>query len=264
MNVMKYWRIAFLLLKQNLLRELLFRGNFFLSIGANLLWLLVSIIFFGAIYLHVPSIGGWTMEEILLLVSISEIVHLMYKGLLGQGVARIPNLIRTGQLDHLLLKPIDSQFLVSLHRVDYHSLISLIFPLLLLVYSAKRLNVSLDIVQTGVFLLLLFVGVFVLYSVGLFIVSLAFWLTQVQALYALFQEIFALSAYPESIFHGALRMFFTFIVPVIVIANFPTFTVIGKDVNNLWLFVILVSCLWGWVARWMWIYGMKHYASASS
>jgi len=261
---MKYWKIALLLFKQNFLRELSFRGNFILSVGTNLLWLLVSIIFFGAIYLHVPSVGGWTLEEILLLVSISEIVHLMYKGLLGQSVARIPDLIRTGQLDHLLLKPIDSQFLVSLHRVDYYSLISLIFPLLLLVYSAKRLNVSLNIVQMGTFLLLLFVGVFVLYSVGLFIVSLAFWLTQVYALYALFQEIFSLSAYPESIFHGALRMFFTLIVPVIVIANYPTLVVIGKDVKNLWLFVLLVSCLWGWGARWMWIYGMKHYASASS
>lgn len=260
----KYWKISFLLLKQSLLRELSFRGNFFLSIGTNLLWLLVSIIFFDAIYLHVSSIGGWKLDEILLLVSISEIVHLTYKGLLGRNVARIPNLVRTGRLDHLLLKPMDSQFLVSLHRVDYHSLISLIFPLLLLIYSANRLELSLNIIQAGVFLLLLFAGVFVLYSVGLFIVSLAFWLTQVYALYALFQEFFALSAYPESIFHGALRMFFTIIAPVIVIANYPTLAIIGKEVKYLWLFVAFVSCLWGWAARWMWTRGMKHYASASS
>ena len=261
---MKYGKIAFLLLKQNLLRELSLRGNFFLSAGANLLWLLVSIVFFGAIYLHVPSIGGWRMEEILLLVSVSETVHLVYKGLLGGGVARIPNLIRTGQMDHLLLKPIDSQFLVSLHRVDYHSLISLVFPLSLLVYSVKRLGISPNLAQAGAFLLLLFIGVFVLYSAGLFIVSLAFWLTQVYALYALFQEIFALSSYPESIFRGALRAFFTLVIPVVVVANYPTLAATGRATEKLWLFAVSALCLWGWGARRMWTYGLRHYTSASS
>ena len=44
-------------------------------------------------------------------------------------------LVRTGTLDFALLKPIDTQFLVSLRRVDWSSLGNFFFGLVLLVYA---------------------------------------------------------------------------------------------------------------------------------
>jgi ABC-2 type transport system permease protein len=261
---MKYLKLTFVLLKQSLMRELAFRGNFLLAISTNLLWFLISIVFFRAIYLHVASINNWTVEETMLLVAVSESVHLLYKGFSGKSISSIPNLIRSGSLDHLLLKPVDSQFLVSLRRVDYYSLISLIFPFTLLIYSMRMLDVSVYIPHILTFALFLLAGVFVLYCIGLSIVSLAFWLTQVYALYALFQEVFSLSMYPESIFQGATRLFFAFVVPILIIANYPTLAIIGKDIRNLWLPMLLTVVFWGWTARRLWFYGMTHYTSASS
>ncbi len=261
---MKYVRLVRLLLKQNFLRELNFRGNFFLAVGTNALWFLIAIIFFGAIYLQSPSIGGWSMDETLMLLSVSEIVHLLYKGLLGKGVSRIPDLVRTGRLDHLLLKPVDSQFLVSFYRVDYYSLISLIFPLALFFRSLERLTISLTVGQIFAALALIFGSVFILYSVSLFIVSLSFWLTQVYALHALFQEVFSLSNYPESIYSGLLRIAFTFVFPIVIIANYPASFILHKHIGVLWLPVLFAVCVWGLLARRLWFYGLRHYSGASS
>ena len=45
-------------------------------------------------------------------------------------------LIRTGNLDFALLKPIDTQFLISLHRVDWSALSNFVVGMLLLIFSA--------------------------------------------------------------------------------------------------------------------------------
>ena len=44
-------------------------------------------------------------------------------------------LIRLGKLDFALVKPIDTQFLISFHRVNWASLGNFLFGLLLLGYS---------------------------------------------------------------------------------------------------------------------------------
>ena len=44
-------------------------------------------------------------------------------------------LVRTGDLDFALLKPIDTQFLISLQKFDWSSLSNFVFAGCLLVYS---------------------------------------------------------------------------------------------------------------------------------
>ena len=55
------------------------------------------------------------------------------------NVDELTDLIRTGGLDFILLKPIDTQFLVSLRRIEWSSLANLVVGLAILGYSLAHL-----------------------------------------------------------------------------------------------------------------------------
>ena len=63
------------------------------------------------------------------------------------NVDELTDLIRTGGLDFILLKPIDTQFLVSLRRIEWSSLSNLVLGLVLLGYSLLHLAYVPGLVQ---------------------------------------------------------------------------------------------------------------------
>jgi ABC-2 type transport system permease protein len=140
-------------------------------------------------------------------------------------------LIRTGGLDFALLKPIDTQFLVSLHRVEWSSLANFGVGVCLLGVSLWQLTTRPTdplVLEPAVFALYPFYvlcGVAILYSLMIALAASAIWLGRNQTLYNFWFYITNFSRYPMEIYAGPfgtpLRLFFTFIIPVLVVVNVP-------------------------------------------
>jgi ABC-2 type transport system permease protein len=94
--------------------------------------------------------------------------------------------------------------------------------------------------------------------------TLSFWVTRAEALHSLYTDFFSLSGYPASIYQGAMRFFFTFIIPVVVVANFPVMIVI-KLLNPIYtLYALAISLLFFTLSRTFFKFALKYYSSASS
>lgn len=217
---MRYFRLWKVFLTNCLIREMGFRANFILGILGNLLSFSINILFFGIIYLNVQSIGGWDVYRTLILVSTCQIINLLYSALFG-GIANLTDYVKGGSLDFILLKPLDPQLLISLRYVNLQSFLSLAFPCATIVYVAHLGKIAISFSNLLLYIFLLLCGLLLRYALGFIIMASSLWVVRIDALYALYNYIASLAQYPMSIYKGGVRILFTFVIPIIVIANFP-------------------------------------------
>ena len=138
-------------------------------------------------------------------------------------------LIRTGGLDFALLKPIDTQFLISFQRVEWSTLSNFLVGIVMLFYSLYQLMtrevnpLQLSPLAIVVYPLFILCGIVILYSLMITLAATSIWLGRNQTLYNFWFYITNFSRYPMEIYSGAagmaLQSFFTFIVPVLVVVK---------------------------------------------
>lgn len=214
----------------------IFLEDTILLMVSDLFGLAFSIVFFKAIFSHVETIGSWNYPSVLLLVGSANLVDSLYRFFFERGVQSIPRLVRKGTLDYALLKPIDPQFYLSFGKFNFEAISSILLSTYIVIISAKSLSIGFGW-NWFIYILLLIISVCLRYSFALYSSVLSFYITDVTAFYALQSEFFRYSQYPYDVFKKVLeRVFFTFLIPIIVIANVPSLTLFkAKE------FIILVG-----------------------
>jgi len=120
----RYIEIYSIMLRNSLIRELSFKANFLLWMIVEVLWFCGQIVFFSIIFGNVDRIGDWTKWEVVLLVGTHQMIAQLFQAFFFVNVANIPELVRTGKLDSLLVLPIDSQFAVSTKQFGLDSIVN--------------------------------------------------------------------------------------------------------------------------------------------
>ncbi|MEO0286482.1 MAG: ABC-2 family transporter protein [candidate division WOR-3 bacterium] len=246
-------------------RETIFRGSFLLEIVSYALWFLFNIFFFGVIFSHVKSIGGWGPLEVLTLISVNQVISAFYDGVLGTNLRRFQTYIERGDFDLFLMKPLDLQFFVSTRFADLKPLFSIPFPVFTLLFALLRRRVNIGVFDIFLFILCFVIGVLIRYGLGFLVMSLSFYFVRISALHSLQRELLSYAGYPLSIYEGFSRILFTFIFPVALIANLPAQAILNYQVSYGLLIYSLIFGLFILVfSRKMFYHALKHYESASS
>jgi len=259
--MVRYLRLWWQWARLSLGRGTLFRGNFWLRMLAHGLWLGTTWIFFEAIYAHVPVIAGWRREQVWLLLAVNGAAQQLYGIFVGWGLLWIPDLIWQGEMDSILTKPVSPLFTFSVGRMRLYDAPALALPLTLGGIALRALGLTPSLGQWLWFGLLVLLGIAARYAITLAVVSTAFWVTRIYAMPALLAELFQLAGYPEGIFRGATRMVFTFMVPVLVVANFPVEVLLGEPALPRLLPSLAAVALWLAVAAALWRTGLRRYTA---
>ncbi|NIA22701.1 MAG: hypothetical protein GWP03_00815 [Proteobacteria bacterium] len=263
---MRYIYLWFSFFKISFSKEVEYRMDFLLQCLGYFLWFLFTIIFFKIIYSHVSSIGGWNFYQTLYLIGINQIIIYIYQGLFLRNFSNFSLLVRKGELDHLLLKPIDLQFISTLRNIDIRAFFLLPFPIILIFYSTSHLQLNLSFSSYFLLLFLIFLGLLLRYIIGFFIVIFAIWMGNVSSLSALQNEFLKYAGYPASIYKGASAIIFTYIIPIVLIANLPAGVILGKLKNpaEMVIYTILFTLIVFFLVRIFFYKAIKYYSSASS
>ena len=81
--------------------------------------------FYLIVFHHTPLIGpesGWGKYEFFVFLATTWLINSLVQTFFMPNAEEFSELIRTGNLDFALLKPIDTQFLVSFQKMDWSSL----------------------------------------------------------------------------------------------------------------------------------------------
>jgi ABC-2 type transport system permease protein len=279
----KYLGVFVTFARNSLIRDMTFRSNFLLDCVSSLSWLLMNLGFYLIVFHHVKSIGvstGWGQNEFYIFLATTWIINSIVQAFLMPNAQEFSELIRTGGLDFALLKPIDTQFLISFRKVEWSSLSNFFLGLLILTYGLFQLSFrtepawtigSLDVIMYFVFV---GCGVAMLYSLMTCLAATSIWLGRNQSLYDFWFYITNFSRYPMEIYQTGwgvpLWYAFTFVVPVLVVVNVPA-RILAQPVSprssSEWLLIgfALIATLGSLiVSRWIFQRALKSYASASS
>ena len=262
----RYLEIYGIMLRNSLSRELSFKANFLLWMLVEVLWFLGQILFFSIIFGQVDQIGDWTKWEVVLLVGTHQIIAQLFQAFFFVNVANIPELVRTGKLDSLLVLPLDSQFVVSTKQFGLDSIVNALVGVFVVVLSLIRLGVTPGPVAIVLYLLALGFGIAIHYSIMLTLAAVSFWIVRAQGLVYGYFNFLNIARYPDVIFPQVFRWIFGWIIPVIIVANIPARLLIKSLGQPGWLMLhlIVAGSIAAVLSRLFWRWAVQHYSSASS
>lgn len=223
-----YFHVFATFARNSLVRDMTFRANFLIDGVSSLCWVLMNLGFYVLIFEYTGEIGaqtGWHRYEFFVFLATTLFVNSLVQTFFMPNANEFSELIRTGNLDFALLKPIDTQFLISLQRIEWSSLANFVFAGGLLGYSLWKLDYRPPLLQVVLYPIYLGCGVAMLYSLMIVLSSVSVWLGRNQSLYDFWFYITNFSRYPMEIYRGPigtpLRLAFTFVVPVLLVVNVP-------------------------------------------
>src|SRR6476661_3255890 len=115
----RYARLIGSLARYALARELAFRGNFLVKVSVEALWLAILMAFYRTVFARTSVIADWPEPQYLFFVGCFFALNGVIETLFLENCNEFAELVRTGDLDGLLLKPIDEQFLITCRRIDW-------------------------------------------------------------------------------------------------------------------------------------------------
>src|SRR5262249_5273587 len=147
-----------------------------------------------------------------------------------ENCTEFAELIRTGDLDFFLVRPIDEQFLITCRSIDWSTAPNVLMGGGLMIIALAQLGDPVTLLQVVMFLLLFGCGTALAYSFLLILTSTAVWLVRNQNLMEMWWLFTSLMRYPKEIFGVGwaipLGWFFTFVVPVMLVINVPARTMV--------------------------------------
>lgn len=261
----RYVEIYRIMLRNSVIREMNFKANFILWMFVELLWFVGQIVFIEVLFLYVDQIGDWTKWEVVLLVGTHQMIAQIFQAFFYVNVANLPELVRTGQLDFMLLLPIDSQFAVSTRRFGLDNLVNAGVGVAIVVFSLVQLGVLPAWHQFLFFGVAVACGVAIHYSIMFVLASATFWIVRAQGLVYAYYNLFNIARYPDVVFRGAFKIIFSWVIPVIIVANFPARLLLRTTHEaSLLLHLAGAAVLVVTGCRLFWSFALRRYASASS
>ena len=186
-----YLKVFLTFARNSLVRDMSFRFNFVLTCISSLSWAMMNFLLFKLIFRHTTSIGvgtGWGDNEFFIFLGTIWIINSVIQTLFMTNAEEFSEMIRTGNLDFALLKPIDTQFLISFPRINWAQIPNGILGLALVIYSLLELlkdpgkNISVGPFEWILYIFYVCCGIVVMYSVMIILASTAIWLGRNQNL----------------------------------------------------------------------------------
>ncbi|MCA8999848.1 MAG: ABC-2 family transporter protein [Planctomycetaceae bacterium] len=248
-----------------------FRGNFLIELVTRAFWFAAQLVLFEIIYRQVPMIRDWSRYEYFAFMATGMLINAIVEAFFMPNCANFSELIRTGNLDFVLLKPIDTQFLVSFQTVNFAMINQVLMAGVLLWYSLSQLDVAVTPGNVLAYLLLLGVGVAFFYSLMITLASTSVWLGRNQGLYDFWFYITVFARYPQNFYQTAggemLWFAFSFIVPILLVVTVPSRLLLHKALEPSGIVLLiapLTTLLLLVLSRRIFQWSLNHYRSASS
>jgi ABC-2 type transport system permease protein len=270
-----YRRVWATFFRNALVREMTFRGNFLINLVTRAFWFTAQITLFKIIFDNVDFISGWTEPQYFAFMATGMLINAIIEAFFMPNCANFSELIRTGNLDFALLKPIDTQFLISCEKMELAMVNQIVLALSLLGYALYQIGEPVSFFQVVAYLTFLVVGVAFFYSLMIALASASVWMGRNQGLYDFWFYITVFARYPRSIYDGVdpdtleageiLQSAFTFIIPILLVVTVPA-ELIAKSMDS-WKYpaISLGTSLAGLVvSRWIFNFALRSYRSASS
>ncbi|HEX9291351.1 MAG TPA: ABC-2 family transporter protein [Anaeromyxobacteraceae bacterium] len=260
----RYLRLLAVQLRASTAISLQYRVEFLGEGALALFWVAWSLVPLLVVYGHRPAVAGWSFDEALVVMGWFTLMKGILEGAVNPSLTSVVEHIRKGTLDFVLLKPADAQFLVSTAKFEPWRVVDVLGGLVIFAVAFHRMGRLPGAAAILAALLLLVCAAWTIYSLWILVISAAFFVVKVDNLSFLFSSIFDAGRWPVTVFRGAWRVLFTFVIPLALMTTYPSLALLGRLDAGAAALAVLGTAAFGAFARLVWVRSIGHYTSASS
>jgi ABC-2 type transport system permease protein len=254
------------LLRASILGQLQYRASFIMMAAGQFTITLFEFLAIAALFARFGSLRDWKLPEVALLYGMINVSFAVAEAA-ARGFDLLPQSIRSGELDRLLLRPRSVLLQLAAQELQIFRAGRLLQGAAVLGWAISKLGV---VWTCGKVVLLAaslaggtatFVGLFVLQG------TLSFWTVEtLELMNTVTYGGTETAQYPVTIYKPWFRGFFTFVVPLACANFFPAELIIGRSgsVGSLAWLAPLVGFFFLGLCSLVFQLGLRHYSSTGS
>jgi ABC-2 type transport system permease protein len=239
-----------------------YRVNFALSTISSVGGLVGSVFGLSLFYRNDRVLDGWPWHHALAVMGVFTLLEGFQISFLTPNLGRIVRHVQTGTLDFVLLKPVDSQFWVSLRNFSPAGLPDMALGIGMLIYAGVKIAAApIDVLLFVPAVLAAFI---IHYCLWFFLAATTIWFVKIYNVTEVLRQTLEAGRYPIGVYPAGYRFFFTFIIPVAFLTTVPAQVLLGRAH---WPWVVGMACvvvLLLAASRAFWRFALRFYTSASS
>ncbi len=239
-----------------------YRFNLVLSGVANILWVLGQLYYLNYIFDKVNEFQGWSKSDIILLFAFMQtFVYFMFI-FIWDSFPHFFLKITNGEFDSMLLKPVNTKFLLTFQSISVTQILTCFLTVLPLFWIGLSGLGEIQLISLFAALVVLVLSILIMYFLAIIIMTMTFFIGETDSLFELIIGSGAeFVKVPLSMFPSFIRVVFTFLIPVAFVGFYPAS--ILKGLENPLPVILLASFLtliFYFLQRILWNIGLKKYS----
>lgn len=246
-----------------------YRASFWLNLAGSVGGTFIDFLTILVLFEHTPALAGWSLPEVAVLYAISGMSFGLTDLVMGH-MDRLGSMIRTGEMDTFLIRPMGSLFQVLASDFQLRRVGKILQAATVLVVAVAAAGMEVTFAKTVVLVSTVVFGAALFGAVWVVFASVCFWTTDASEVTNAFTYGGNfLAAYPITIFGTWVRRLLAFVVPMAFIAYFPALYLLDRPrsggIAGLAPFATpLVTLGFGILAGFVWRFAVRHYRSTGS
>lgn len=249
--------------KMSLMSELEYRFNIIARIVTDILWYTAQLSVFEVLFRHTNNLNGWSLEETRVFMGCLFVTDAIFMMLFSENLDRMGDKVRKGDLDLLLVKPVNSQWMLSFQKVSVAYLGNLAVAMAWLIWSLSEIP-NFNWLRAGWLIATIPIGLAITYSIRFMIAATALFFTRADAVNYIWYQMYRLGTRPDTLYPAVLRYAVLSILPIAFLASVPAQIILQKTGPVWLLWGAFVSFVLLYLSRLVWQRGLRAYSSASS
>lgn len=249
---------------QAIVRETHYRASFVATIAVGVIQLVLALIPVLLLYSFTDAVNGWGRGEVIALSGMYQAVLALLAMTVQRNMTRMSSSIREGELDLILIRPVSSQFYVTLRWVDPAEVFNVLIGLGVVAIGLSRAGGMPSPAGVAQATVLLVCGMVLLTAVWSAFVYLAFWFTSVAPLPMVVRDAMDAGRFPLAFYPAPVRVVLGFVFPVGFATTFPVEALTGRSSWAMVAAGIALTSVALVLLRAYWRVAVRNYGSASS
>jgi ABC-2 type transport system permease protein len=208
--------------------QMQYRISFWMQIAGNFIINFAETLALWSLFQHFDNLGGWSLEEVIFLHGLSMTMFAT-GDTFANGIQTVPVLIREGNFDRVLVRPMSSYVQSLVNEISMRHLGQLSQGLLLLGIGMATVPAGWTLPKLSYLAVVIVFGATLFAALFTVEAILSFWtVNSIEAINAFTYGGSDLGQYPLHIFKQGLRLLFLWVIPVGFMTYYPALWLLDK------------------------------------
>lgn len=263
-HLTRYFRLWSAFLKMSFMADLEYRVNVVLRVIGELFWYAMQLSVFEVLYTHTNSISGWDVNEMRVFMGTLFLTDVVYMILFHENMDQMASAARSGDLDLYLVKPVNSQFMVSMRKIGVAYFANLLLTGSYFIWAVSRLEQSVGPAQLLTYIPMCALGLTICYSLRFMFATVSVVLQGAANVQFLWHQFYRLATRPDPLYPSFVRFTILSVFPLAFFASVPARVVVEGISWDLVAAAIFLAAFTLWLSNFFWERALRRYASTSS